>query len=100
MSDDYLWDRSGPPDPEVARLEELLRPLGQQEDTVVRLKPDATYHTYDMRKPDASYETNRTHASRARLSRVLMPLAAAATVVLAVGGWWLIDRARPTTSWE
>jgi len=26
-SDDYLWDRSGPADPEVARLEELLSPL-------------------------------------------------------------------------
>src|SRR5262245_49861872 len=25
MSDDYLWSRSGTPDPEVARLEELLR---------------------------------------------------------------------------
>jgi ferric-dicitrate binding protein FerR (iron transport regulator) len=27
MSDDYLWDRSGPPDPDVAKLEELLKPL-------------------------------------------------------------------------
>ena len=27
MSDDYLWDRSGPPDPDVQRLEELLSPL-------------------------------------------------------------------------
>jgi ferric-dicitrate binding protein FerR (iron transport regulator) len=27
MSDDYLWDRSGPRDPEVERLEQLLRPL-------------------------------------------------------------------------
>src|SRR5438045_3455920 len=26
-SDDYLWDRSGAPDPEVARLEQLLAPL-------------------------------------------------------------------------
>lgn len=26
-SDDYLWDRSGEPDPEVARLEALLSPL-------------------------------------------------------------------------
>ncbi|MBA3637926.1 MAG: FecR domain-containing protein [Acidobacteria bacterium] len=26
--DQYLWDRSGPADPEVARLESLLRPLG------------------------------------------------------------------------
>ena len=29
MNDDYLWDRSGPPDPEVERLERLLRPLAQ-----------------------------------------------------------------------
>ncbi len=27
MSDDYLWDRSGPPDPVVRALEELLSPL-------------------------------------------------------------------------
>ena len=24
MPDDYLWDRSGPPDPEIERLERLL----------------------------------------------------------------------------
>jgi len=27
MNDNYLWDRSGPPDPEIERLEELLAPL-------------------------------------------------------------------------
>src|SRR5260370_42657465 len=27
MSDEYLWDRSGEPDPEIERLEEALRPL-------------------------------------------------------------------------
>lgn len=27
MSDDYLWDGSGEPDPEIERLERLLRPL-------------------------------------------------------------------------
>ena len=27
VGDDYLWDGSGPPDPEVARLEALLSPL-------------------------------------------------------------------------
>ena len=42
MSDDYLWDRSGPPDPEVARLEELLRPLGRQDVTADRLELGAT----------------------------------------------------------
>jgi len=31
MSDDYLWDRSGPPDPDVARMERLLAPLGRRE---------------------------------------------------------------------
>jgi hypothetical protein len=29
VSDDYLWDRSGPEDPDVARLEQLLAPLGR-----------------------------------------------------------------------
>jgi hypothetical protein len=28
VSDDYLWDRSGPPDREIAALEDLLAPLG------------------------------------------------------------------------
>lgn len=27
MNDDYLWDRSGPPDPEIERLEQTLAPL-------------------------------------------------------------------------
>ena len=27
MNDDYLWDRSGPPDPEIERLEKSLAPL-------------------------------------------------------------------------
>jgi len=27
MNDDYLWDRSGPPDPEIERLEQTLSPL-------------------------------------------------------------------------
>jgi hypothetical protein len=30
MRNDYLWDRSGPPDPEIARLEKLLAPLGHR----------------------------------------------------------------------
>ena len=30
MSDRYLWDRTGPPDPEVQRLEELLAPLAHR----------------------------------------------------------------------
>ena len=31
MSDEYLWDRSGEPDPEIVRLEQLLSPMRYQE---------------------------------------------------------------------
>jgi hypothetical protein len=31
MNDDYLWDGSGPADPDVQRLEQLLRPLAMQQ---------------------------------------------------------------------
>jgi hypothetical protein len=97
MSDDYLWDRSGPPDPEVARLEELLRPLGQRESAplpAVRLKADTTSES------DHTHHTDAAAAPRGRSWRVLIPLAAAAMIVLAAGGWWLGARSRPTTSWE
>ncbi len=30
MNDDYLWDKSGEPDPEIQRLENLLAPFGHQ----------------------------------------------------------------------
>ena len=65
MSDDYLWDRSGPPDPEIARLEALLQPLGQPQSVLsptVRLKPDPTYATVRL-KPDPTY----TECAGARL---------------------------------
>ena len=32
MSNDYLWDKSGEPDPEIQRLESLLSPLGHKLD--------------------------------------------------------------------
>src|SRR2546430_1597137 len=54
MSDDYLFDRSGPPDPDVERLEQMLGRLRSTPPvpdlskvhgraTMVRLMPDATY---------------------------------------------------------
>ena len=49
MSNDYLWDRSGPPDPDVERLEQMLGRLRTTppvpDISRVRLKPDATYVT-------------------------------------------------------
>jgi hypothetical protein len=46
MSDDYLFDRSGPADPEVARLEQLLAPLAHDaplDDLRVRRKRRAPW---------------------------------------------------------
>src|SRR5437667_465423 len=46
MSDDYLWDGSGPPDPDVERLEQMLgrlRTTSRPPELTVRRKPDATY---------------------------------------------------------
>jgi hypothetical protein len=39
MSDEYLWDRSGPADPEVERLERLLAPLRHRERRAPRHVP-------------------------------------------------------------
>jgi hypothetical protein len=79
MSDEYLWDRSGPRDPEVARLEELLHPLAQKELPPLSVP---TYHD----KPGVP------------LQRVL---AAAAMVAIVIGGWWLFDRSRSKPpGWE
>jgi hypothetical protein len=70
--DRYLWDRSGPGDPEVERLEELLAPLGQRG------------------RPPLALPARR----RARGPAAWWPsLATAAAVVLVAGGGWLLYRA-------
>ena len=67
MSDEYLWDRSGTPDPEVARLERLLAPL--------RL---------------ANTTAPLPRAPRVRTVTVVMALMAEAAMVAAiVGSAWL-----------
>jgi hypothetical protein len=73
MTDPYLWDRSGDVDPDVARLEDLLRPLGHQGRPLVR--------PITIRPADVS-----------TWWRVAMPLALAATVVFLVGGIWVGQR--------
>ncbi len=73
MSDEYLWDRSGPPDPEVERLE---RALG-------RLRSTAPV-------PDFSAIGSRAAPSTRYVGwRFLAPaLAAAATIALMAGAAW------------
>jgi hypothetical protein len=69
MSDDYLWDRSGEPDAEIARLEKTLGRLRHQPETVKLPLP------VQVRRP-------------------FFPALAAAAVILMVlaGGLWLALR--------
>ena len=70
--DSYLWDRTGPADPEVSRLEDLLRPLG--------------HGAEGLRTPLPLQR--RTMSSRAwAIARPL--LTAAAALVLGLCAWFL-----------
>jgi hypothetical protein len=69
MNDDYLWDKSGPPDPEIKELEETLGTL--------RYQP----------KP---FEISRdVPAPRRRNYFPLLAIAATLLVALLAGGIWL-----------
>ena len=78
MNDDYLWDRSGPPDPDVARLEQLLAPLRQP----LPLPP--------LRALEPSPRPAPSRAAWIALSGL-----AAATAMIAAGGVWLVQHFRP-----
>ncbi len=80
MSDDYLWDGSGAPDPEVERLTRLLRPL-----------------RHDLPAP-AFPELSSTAQVRPR--RTGEALAAAAAVVLALSSLVVVARRPPQTGWN
>jgi hypothetical protein len=80
MSDDYLWNRTGEKDPEVARLESLLGTLGR------RRRPLDLDHL-----PAASPASVPTH-----WTRLARPLAAAAVLVLTIGGLWYTLTPRPS----
>ncbi len=72
MNDRYLWDRTGDVDPDVARLEETLRPLAH------------AGRPLDLRRPVPERPAPLRGRRAARAG-----LALAATLALAVGAWWL-----------
>ena len=74
-TNDYLWDGSGTPDPDVERLESLLRPLAHR----------GAMPPLPSRKEDAAAQPVR----RSVLSRTFRGVAAlAASVLLAVSVWF------------
>jgi hypothetical protein len=87
MSDDYLWDGSGPPDPDVERLEQLLgrlRSTAPAPDVAASVRP----------APDRIFIRTRWDSAR-----FLVPmLAAAASIIVMIGVTW--QTTRGTRSWE
>jgi hypothetical protein len=79
MNDDYLWDRTGPPDGEVERLEQLLGSLRHKSVPLA------------VRQIDPA-------AVRAPWARHLIPWALAAGVFLLVAGTWTTVR-QPSGLW-
>ena len=79
MNEDYLWDKSGEPDPEIERLEKVLAPLRYER----RVEP--------LPLPDISRWT---------FARGFSPMLAAAAVFLIMilaGGLWLALRPSRST---
>jgi hypothetical protein len=72
MNDDYLWDRTGEPDPEIQQLEEVLGTL--------RFQPQALELPVGIRP------------ERVRSFRPLAVAAAIAFLILAAGVWLRINR--------
>src|SRR5262245_31184645 len=98
MPDDYLWDRSGEPDPEIEKLERTLAPLGHGGDPLVL--PETVAATGESGPERALRPRERPSRawwrvvpSRARDVRLFgIPARAwalAACVALVAGGVWL-----------
>ena len=77
MNDDYLWDRSGEPDPDVERLERQMAPLAQQHPPPPLVLPEP-----------APVRTRWVRGGRG----IYVALATAATLAIVAGGFALARR--------
>jgi hypothetical protein len=94
VSDQYLWDRSGPPDPEVARLEQLLGTLRSAEPSPAPAATSGADVRPFARPARAAAAVPQTSAVRTRAAWFYWPMAAAAVItLLAVGSTWRWSRA-------
>jgi hypothetical protein len=90
MSDDYLWDKSGPPDPDVVRLEQML---GRLQSTPPL--PDVPGRS-EVQQARRVTQVGPVTYSGVRF--VAPALAAAAVIALMVGVTW--QTARMPRSWQ
>src|SRR5687768_10293508 len=79
--DDYLWDGSGAPDPEIQRLESLLQPLAHKPRATVPDEP-----RFNRVQHGATLAREQHGSTLFRAARVTLAIAAA--LVLAVSGWF------------
>ena len=97
MKDDYLWEPSGTPDPDVERLEQVLGRLRTKAPAPrVRLPPSPPGGFGETRKPDTTYIDGERAVSYVGLRFLGPALAAAAAIVLMVGFTW--QTAAPTAA--
>jgi FecR-like protein len=88
VPDDYLWDQSGVPDPEVQRLEQLLGTL--------RHTPSIPFDAPDIIAPDATFRASQQGSS----GRAVMLLIAASLIAAVGAGWFVASSAAPRPAWE
>jgi hypothetical protein len=82
---DYLWDGTGPEDPEVARLESLLRPLGHTP------KPGDAPLPLPSRSPRRTVELRPRRSRLVSAVRPVFAIAASVLVGLTIWfGWGLV----------
>jgi hypothetical protein len=87
MTDDYLFDGKGSPDPDVRRLEERLRPIGHAASKARRDRLEREFFPREI-------------ARRSRFARVAAWSAAAAAVLVAVLGGLRILTQTTRSGWE
>jgi hypothetical protein len=89
MSDDYLWDKSGDPDPEVERLEQKLGALRYKERPFEAPAGDALS---PARPKELARPTELSERARSRRSGTIVRVVLALAAALSVGGLWAVTR--------
>jgi hypothetical protein len=93
VNEDYLWDRSGPEDPEIARLERALGTLRASE-------PPAPLRLAATPAAPLAAASDDDRAMPG-LGRFVLPFAVAATIAMAVASLWLsVNPYGPRPSWQ